>query len=600
MVPRRFKWALGGAALLMALASACATAVPLVIGYLIDGIKDRTAPPQATGEAVFQFATYCLVGIAGLVLLREGLHVFRRYLVESTCTRIDKHMSVRVVSHLLQVELSKLTHEKIGALHGRIFRGIDGYMRLLRMSFLEFFPALLTGIFALMAALTKQPWVGLAMVGVIPISLLLTAWQLRSQKGVRIQLNRRREDLDGTVVEQLGGIDYVRVSHTLAHEVKRVARVAEKRRRKELKHHVTMSLFGAAKALTEGLFHMIVLGSGVYLAVSGRISYGTIFTFSMLFMGVMTPLAEIHRVFDEGHEASLRVGDLVELLTLPVDPSFTTLTHREPRLEDGRPVFEANGLCVEYASSHGQSCPVLGDVSLAIHPGETVGIVGRTGCGKSTLLKVMIRLLHPTGGRVFLKGVPLEEVSREAISKLVGYVGQAPFMFAGTIEENITYGCTGPFLPEEVRRAAQRACIHEEIMRMPEGYAAEVAERGQNLSGGQRQRLALARVFLKDPPVLILDEATSALDNIIERRVQKAIEEARADRTVILVAHRLSTLTDADRILVFDQGRIAETGSYDELVKRGGHFSEMVFSAENHSSPPADEAGSNETVARSS
>jgi ATP-binding cassette, subfamily B, bacterial len=137
-------------------------------------------------------------------------------------------------------------------------------------------------------------------------------------------------------------------------------------------------------------------------------------------------------------------------------------------------------------------------------------------------------------------------------------------------------------------------------MRMPEGYAAEVAERGQNLSGGQRQRLALARVFLKDPPVLILDEATSALDNIIERRVQKAIEEARADRTVILVAHRLSTLTDADRILVFDQGRIAETGSYDELVKRGGHFSEMVFSAENHSSPPAHEAGSEETVAGSS
>ena len=578
MVPHGHKWALGSATFLMTLASATAIAVPLLIGHLIDGVKWRTEQ-QVAGTTVFQFAAYCLGAIGVLVVLREGLQVLRRYLVESTCTRIDKHLSVRMVSHLLQVELASLTHEKIGALHGRIFRSIDGFMRLLRLSFLDFLPAVLTGSFALIAVLFKQPWVALAMAGAVPASIFLIAWQLRSQKGVRLQLNRSREELDGTVVEQLNGIDYVRVSHTHAQEVKRVARAAEKRRSRELKHHVSMSLFGAAKALTEGFFHLLVLSSAVYLAVTGRISYGTIFTFSMLFLSVMTPLAEVHRVFDEGHEASLRVGDLMDLLALPVDPSFTTATHTQPRLEDNCPVIETNGLCVEYMSALGHSCPVLGDVSLVIHPGETVGIVGRTGCGKSTLIKVLMRLIHPNGGRVYLKGVPLEDVSREAISRLIGYVGQAPFMFAGTIEENITYGCPGFYLPEDIRLAAQRACIHDEIMAMPEGYATVVAERGQNLSGGQKQRLALARVFLKDPPVLILDEATSALDNIIERNVQRAINEARDDRTVILVAHRLSTLTAAHRILVFDQGRIAEEGDYDELVKRGGLFTEMVMSA---------------------
>ncbi len=190
----------------------------------------------------------------------------------------------------------------------------------------------------------------------------------------------------------------------------------------------------------------------------------------------------------------------------------------------------------------------------------------------------MMRLTHPTSGYVSLGGVPIDCVSREAIGNLIGYVGQNPFVFSGTIAENIAYGREDAS-DDDIRRAARMACIHEEIMAMPGGYDASVAERGQNLSGGQRQRLALARVFLKNPPILILDEGTSALDNISERNVQRAIHAARADRTVILVAHRLSTLLDTDRIFVFDEGRVVETGDYDDLVARGGVFTELVHSA---------------------
>ena len=218
-------------------------------------------------------------------------------------------------------------------------------------------------------------------------------------------------------------------------------------------------------------------------------------------------------------------------------------------------------------------------MDLEIYPGETIGIAGKSGCGKSTWLKVLMRLLHPTRGRVWLKGVPLEEVSRETISHLIGYVGQNPFIFAGTIEENICYGAT-KWLPEDVRRAAQLAEIHDEIMAMPDRYDSPVAERGQNLSGGQRQRIALARVFLQDPPILILDEATSALDTISERKVQQAIGTASRDRTVIMVAHRLSTFADADRIVVFDDGRIAETGTYADLMDKDGLFAELVRASE--------------------
>jgi ATP-binding cassette subfamily B protein len=285
------------------------------------------------------------------------------------------------------------------------------------------------------------------------------------------------------------------------------------------------------------------------------------------------------------------------MLTLPVDPSFTTCTHRGPRLNDEAPIIEVKDLHVDYVTADGTPRPVLDGTSLVIRPCETVGIVGRTGSGKSTLLKVLMRLVHPSGGEIFLKGVPLQEVSREAISRLIGYVGQSPFMFAGTIEENIAYGYNAAYLPEDIRRAALRACIHDEIMMMPEGYSTKVAERGANLSGGQRQRLALARVFLQDPPILILDEATSALDNISERSVQRAIDEARTDRTVIMVAHRLSTLADADRILVFDSGRITERGSFGELIKLGGIFTQLAMSAEKGNSERNGQPLPAETVA---
>jgi ATP-binding cassette subfamily B protein len=563
---------------MMAVGGAANTALPVLSGKLVDRVQSgvTNGEPQA---AILAAVGGVLLGIAGLVMLREMLQVLRRFLVENTCTRIERHLSVKVVAHLMQADLSKLTHEKVGALHGRMNRGVDGFMRLLRLSFLDFFPAVIIGTFAIGTAVFKEPLLGIAIMGVIPASLGLTVWQLISQKKVRLNLMRVREGLDGTIVELFGGLDYVRVANTHPQEVRRVAKAAEQRRSTELGHHVAMSCFGAGKAVVEGLFHVAVLALAAYLAITGRISFGDILTFSMLFLSAMAPLNEVHRVLDQGHDASLQVGDLQELLNIPVDPSFQTPTHRDARLDDAAPIVRCEGLVVQYRLPDGRKRAALNGVGLEIHQGETIGVAGRSGCGKTTWLKVLMRLLHPSAGRVWLKGVPLEEVSRETISHLIGYVGQNPFVFNGTVEENITYG-SARFLPEDVRRAARLACIHDEIMAMPDGYQTVVAERGQNLSGGQKQRLALARVFLHNPPILILDEATSALDTISEKQVQQAIAAARKDRTVILVAHRLSTFSDADRIFVFDDGRITETGTYEELLAQKGLFAELVRCAE--------------------
>jgi ATP-binding cassette subfamily B protein len=558
----------------MALASGAQVAVPLLLGRLIDDVQRGSARGLSPGT-LYRLAAVNLALIAAAYLLRESCHVLRRFLVERACLGIEKETTVRLVAHLLRLDLAAFTHQKVGALHGRIHRSVGGLVRLLRVTLLDFLPAGLTGVFALAVTVRKQPWLGLLMLGVIPAALYLTRRQLRSQTGVRLDLMRSREGMDGTVVEQLGGLDYVRAAGTHDREVGRVARAAEERRAKELRHHFRMSLFGSSKALNEALFHLAVLGGSVYFAVTGAISFGDVWTLSLLFLNVMTPLAEVHRVLDEAHESSLHADQLLELLAQPVDASFAADAVEEPQLVAGRPAFVLENLSAEYRTEEGQRCRALCGVSLSVRHGETLGVAGRSGAGKTTLLRVLLRLTHPAGGRAWLGGVPLERLSRAAIGRLVGYVGQSPFVFAGTVADNIAYGSDGAS-PEALERAARMACLHEEVLAMPGGYRAAVAERGQNLSGGQKQRIALARVFLKNPPILILDEGTSALDTVSEGRVRQAIEAARRDRTVILVAHRLSTLRHANRVVVFEGGRIVEVGAYEELVRRGGAFSELV------------------------
>jgi ATP-binding cassette subfamily B protein len=590
LIPWRHRLSLAGAVGIMSLSSAANTAIALCMGNLINVVNPQNNPGQSLA-ALTHVASLYLAFIGGAYLVREVMNVLRRFLVEDTCTRIDRDMSVRVVSHLLTVDLSVLARDQVGALYGRITRGVDGLVRFLRVGFLDFVPALLVGTFALSATLFKQPRIALAMAGVIPISLGLTVWQLITQKGIRLDLLHSRERIDGTVVEQLGGIDYIRAANTHRHEAQRVERAAEYRRARELRHHFEMSLFGSGKAINEGFFHLVVLAFAIYLFVHGQIESGEILTFSILYLNVMAPLNEIHRFIDEAHESSLRVGELLALLGEPRDPSFDSEEHREPRLVVGEPLFVTHDLKVAYRATDDTIRHALNGLTSSIHHGETIGVAGRSGCGKTTWLRTLMRLAHASEGAATLGGVELTKISRQAIGDLVGYVGQNPFVFAGTVAENIAYGCDAS-TPDQIRRAAERACIHDEIMALPGGYEAPVAERGQNLSGGQRQRIALARVFLKNPPILILDEGTSALDNISERLVQRAISAARADRTVILVAHRLSTLREADRILVFDNGRIVETGTYTQLVRQGGVFAELVRSAEEIDRAPGEEPSS--------
>ena len=576
LVSRADKLGFVSGVLIMALVAAIETGIAILIGWFFNRVAVFAGRPASEWQSV---VITSLAILAGAYIFKETLNLLRRWIVTRTTTRIERNMTVRLVGHLLKVDLGALARERIGALHGRISRSVEGFVKFLRVSFSDFVPAILTAVFALGAAVQQEWRVGLVMICVVPISILITIWQVSSQKGIRASLQQSKEGLDGTVVEQLGGLEYIRAANTYPLEVARVESAAASRQDRETKHSVAMAKFDWMKAVNEGLFHVAIIGYAVLLAAHGDIPFGKVLTFSVLFINVMRPLKDVHRILDETYDSSIQVSMLLQMLNQPLDQSYGVVTLRAPRLDGSIPLLECQDLVVSYTTPDGASRRILDGLNLEIRQGQTIGIAGRSGSGKSTWLRCVLRLIHPASGEVLVGGVPIGVLSREDIGKSIGYVSQTPFVFSGTVTENISYGC-GTVSADQVQEAARQAHIHEEILQMPQGYETALTERGGNLSGGQRQRIALARMFLKNPPVLILDEGTSALDNISERQVRAAIDHARQSHTVIMVAHRLTTLNQTDCIFVFDQGRVAEQGAFDDLVAKNGVFAELVRSAD--------------------
>lgn len=575
MVSHRDKLAFAASAVTMSGVAYLDTRIPF---FLADFCDRATRIGVGSMPEVVRLTRDFLLLLAALYVAKESLQLLRRWFVQRTTARIEGDMMVRLVGHLLKVDLGTFSSDRVGSLHGRISRSVEGFVKFLKVAFTDFVPAVLTIGFAVGSALIANWKVGLVMFAAVPVAIFITLWQVSSQKGIRLALMHAKEGLDGTVVEQLSGLEYIRAANTHPVEVARIQAATNSRRDREIKHGLAMARFDWAKAVNQGLFHVAVIAYTIFLVGRGEVAIGMVLGMALLFDKITKPLNDVHRILDETYETSLQVSVLMAMLKQPQDQSFQVVTLRPPRLDGSIPLLECQDLVVEYATPTGPR-RILDGVTLAIRQGQTIGIAGPSGSGKSTWLRAVLRLLHPTSGEVLVGGVPIGVLSREDIGKSIGYVSQVPFVFSGTVRDNIAYGC-GDVSLEQIVEAAKQAHIHEEIEAMPQGYNSPLNERGSNLSGGQRQRIALARMFLKNPPVLILDEGTSALDNISERRVRAAIDHARHSHTVIMVAHRLTTLNATDCIFVFDKGRVAEQGGFDSLVANNGVFAELVRSAE--------------------
>ena len=561
-------------AMLLMLVTATLSNLPAI---LLGGMIDRML---GTANRSLGVALPTILWILAAIVGRETLNVLRKYIVENTCTQVYKSKSVDAVTHLLRLDiLAAGPNQRAGSIQGRMYRSIEGYVKLLKLAFLDLLPALFTGTCALYLVAARNPLLASIMACVIPAGVALTLFQMKTQRGIRVELLRAKEEIDGRIVELISGLEFIRAANTSPQEVTRIESSFERLRKREIRHHVWMAYFDAGKYLNEGIFYILVLIFAIWLSGSGRASIGDVLTYAVLFGAVVSPLREVHRILDEAHESAIRVKDLMDLMKWREDPSY----HTDMLLKNGtnrafpQETITFDKVAFMYPSANGSTNGVQ-DFTVSIKSGERIGIVGASGSGKSTLLRLLLGLVRPQVGVIKVFGAELNRLSREQIAELFTFVPQTPFLFNGTVFENIAYGCRNVTV-EDVIDASRSAQIHDEIMEFENAYEYVISERGANLSGGQRQRIALARALLRKTRILILDEATSALDTINERKVQAALTHVSVSRTLIIVAHRLSTLRDTDRILVFSGGNLVEDGSFESLLKSGGVFADLARAA---------------------
>jgi ABC-type multidrug transport system fused ATPase/permease subunit len=570
LIQRKQKVMLVLASFLMLITGILTNIPAVILGRLVDKMI-------GVDNLVFGVAIPFIVLIIAIILVREALTVVRKYFVENIATQTEKVQTVNVVGHLLKADISDINKQQIGALHGRIFRSIQGLVRMIKLGFLDFLPVFFSGLAAIAIALYQKPLLATIMILVIPAGLFIIVKQVSSQKGIRVALLRGKEKIDGAVVEMLGGIETVRTLNTSDQETQKVEEIAEELRKKEIRHHISMAFFDAGKYLNEGFFYILVISVSIFFSARGMITRGDILVYSILFLSITHPLREIHRILDEAHESSIRINDLYNLLDQPVDISFRSEKVKSTKKVSGQKntIIEIKDLSFTYPDK--PKLLILKNINLCVKRGEKIGIAGASGCGKSTLVKILLRLIHNYTGEAYILGKNLKFVNRDEIADKVAYVPQKTHIFSGTIRENIIYGCIEEDISDEkIMKAVEKASLHSEIEESLGGLDGKVTENGNNLSGGQKQRIAIARLILKSPDILIFDEATSALDNTNETKIQKNIEQLFKDKTMITIAHRLTTLKNSDRILVFNRGEIAQEGTYTDLKNKRGLFQDFL------------------------
>ncbi len=431
---------------------------------------------------------------------------------------------------------------------------------------------MLIGAFVMLVSINLT--LTLIMFAVVPFIALFAVISRRAMSAAMRNSRKQMGEINVALENSITGVRETKAYVAEAGEVCKFDRVNGLFRRYRSDAMRSLGSFHAVMTFLEDVLYLIVIAIGGLFLMWGEIDAGEYAAF-ILYVGMfLNPIQRFVTLFEQLQEGVAGYSRFYEIMTTEGE-----VDEGEVVLEDIRGDIIFDDVTFAYPSDEGvDTRPVINGLSLSIRAGETLALVGPSGGGKSTLCNLIPRFYNIDGGKITLDGVDVRDITLASLRSNIGIVSQNVFLFDGTIRENIAYARPNA-TDEEIRDAARRANIHEFIETLDMGYDTEVGERGIKLSGGQRQRIAIARVFLKNPKLLILDEATSALDNITEMQIQASLEELSSGRTVIVVAHRLSTVKGADNIVVLDKDGIKEMGTHDELVSRGGSYAELYRTA---------------------
>ncbi|MEV7624778.1 ABC transporter ATP-binding protein [Actinoplanes sp. NPDC089786] len=543
-------------------ASVIAMAQPFLLREVID---------VALPHSDLRLLSWLVAGMVAVAAVTAALGVVQTWIATTIGQRVMHRLRIDVFGHLQRQSVAFFTRTRTGEVQSRITNDIGG-MQSVVTSTATSIASNLTTVLATVVAMIALSWqLTLISLVVLPPSVLLSRRVARMRRAITAQRQRELADLNVTVEEGLSisGIQLSKTMHTGPELVRRFTdsstRLIDLELRSELAGRwrmATMSIIFAA------IPAVIYLSAGLPMS-AGAMSIGTLVAFTALQTALFRPLTQLLNVGVSVTASLALFARIFEYLDLPVEvddpahPADVSHVAGHLRLE---------GVTLTYPGSPG---PAVEGVTLDVPAGTSLALVGATGSGKSTIAGLIARLHDPTAGRVTIDGVDLRDMSLADLAGIVGVVSQETYLLHASVRENLRYARPGAS-DEQIERAARAAQIHDLISNLPEGYDTVVGSRGHRFSGGEKQRIAIARTLLRDPRILVLDEATSALDTTTERAVQAAFDELSRGRTTITIAHRLSTVRDADRIAVLHHGRVLESGTHQSLVRADGRYAALA------------------------
>jgi ATP-binding cassette, subfamily B, bacterial len=541
----RSDWLRIGFAVTLILTIGVLTSLPAwLIGQTVDGIT--------SGQVAWSTSLKSsLIYLAATVTSIELLQFARKWLIESVAVKLQAILQNGFASTLLSVPVDALHMRHIGEIITQIDKGVTGMVRLMKLAFLEFGPALAAATVAVGVVFLQNIYVGLMLLLVVLSNAGLTIWQIRSQRGIRMKLLDQRMEFNGRVGELIGNLESVRASGIAKAELHDFSTVSDSLRVTEFQHHRMMMSFDAAKGFSDGGGLIGVLLLSLWLLSKGQVTGGEVLMIGLLYQKATDPLKLLHRVVDESHEAAIHVLKAAELKAVGLDPGLSGVDAFSD-VTDGI-IFEASGLSCSMKDGR----EILRSLNYRVTQGAFDIITGETGSGKSTLMRILLGLQYGYQGSAKLLGTEIRSSNKEMLSERICYVAQSPFLKAGTLRTNLIVGLRRDVLDSELERAMSLAGMDLKESAWSEGLNRKIAERGNGLSGGEKQRIAIARLFLSHAEVFILDESTSQLDEPMEALVLGNLQRmALGKKSIIMIAHRGSTLKWASRVLKLEEGRI--------------------------------------------